>query len=118
TSYSCTSDVQSWSVTRDAQGSQAASAPPPGSYSGDTHQGYALSFYVSADSTQILNVSIPTVQIGCTPTNRLADQLVISSIAIQSDGSFTGSASHSGTHNGSPAMFTYMFNGHFEGTSS
>ncbi len=118
TSYSCTSDVQSWSVTRDTQGSQAASAPPPGSYSGLTHQSTALSFNVSADSTQLLSVSIPTVVIGCTPTNSFDDQLVISSIAIQSDGSFTGSASQSGTHNGSPAMFIYTFNGHFEGTSS
>jgi hypothetical protein len=118
TSYSCTSDVQSWSMTRDTQGSQTASPPPPGSYSGTTHQGYAASLSVSADSTQLLNVSIPTVVIGCTPTNNFDDHLQFSSIAIQPDGSFTASASQSGTLGGSPAMFTYTFNGHFHGTSA
>ena len=116
--YSCTSNVQSWSVTRDTQGSQAASAPPPGSYSGSTHQGYGLSFYVAADSTKMQNVSIPTVGIGCTPTSSFADQLNVASIPIGADGSFTSTTTQSGVHNGSPAMFTYTFNGHFEGLSS
>jgi len=37
---------------------------------------------------------------------------------IQPDGSFTASATQSGMHAGSPAMFTDTFNGHFRGTSS
>ena len=118
TAYSCTSNVQSWSVTRDTQGSQAASAPPPGSYSGSTHQGYALSFNVAADSTQLQNVSIPTVGIGCAPTNSFAHQLNVASIPIGADGSFTSTTTQTGVLSGAPATFTYTFNGHFHGTTS
>jgi hypothetical protein len=114
TATSCTTNSQSWTATRDTQGSQAASPPPAGSYSGS-----GFSFYVSPDSSQVQDVSVSFVSMACTPGASFQDSSFnIPSVAIASDGSFSGTATQSGLHDGFPAQFTYTFNGHFHGTSS
>jgi hypothetical protein len=118
TAYSCTSDSQTWSVTRDSQGSQAAPPVAPGSYSGATLQGYGLSFTVSGDSTQIQSVNLPTVRLDCTPGGTPYDHLQIADIAIASDGSFTATTTQDGIFASSAAHFTYTFSGHFHGTTT
>ena len=96
----------------------ASGSHSPGSYSGSTHQGYGLSFYVAADGTQMQDVSIPTVGIACTPTNSFADQLNVASIPIGADGSFTSTTTQTGVLSGAPATFTYTFSGNFAGTTA
>jgi lipoprotein signal peptidase len=115
--FSCTSNIQTWSATRDTQGTQSNSPPPPGSYSGSSSQGQALSLSVSSDSTQLEDVTVRTVLV-CTPSMTLDDRLQFASIPIAADGSFSATASQSGMESGSAAQFTYTFAGHFHGTAS
>jgi hypothetical protein len=93
------------------------SPPPPGSYSGATSQGYGMSLFVSADSTQLQDVKVPT-QLACTPSKIFNDQLQFASIPIAADGSFSGTGSQSGVLFGATAQFTYTFAGHFHGTTT
>jgi hypothetical protein len=116
--YSCTSNPQTWNASRDAQGSQAATPPPPGTYSGATSQARNVSFYVAADSAHLEDVSIPVVTMGCAPTRGFDDQLSIASVAINPDGSFTATTTQDGVIASVPAHFTYTFTGHFHGTAS
>ncbi len=119
TAYSCTSNLQSWSAARQAQGSsQSASSPPAGSYSGSNAQGGGVTFSVSPDSTQIQNVQ-SSVNITCSPSFSFGGgEVLIPSIAIAADGSFSGSSTGAGTIDSVPATFTYTFVGHFHGTNS
>ena len=118
TSYSCTTGTTPWTMTRETQGTQAATPPPPGSYSGD---GYM--FYVSPDSTKIQDVSLAPAYHAtpaCVPSGTIDDDtsFYIPQIAINSNGSFSGTASQMGVENGAAATFTYTFSGHFHGTNS
>ena len=119
TSYSCTSNLLSWSATREAQGaSQSASSPPSGSYSGDTWPGYGLSFYVSPDSSQIQDVVV-NVAPTCTPSFSYGEtEVQFASIPIATDGSFNGSSTVNGVVDNVPAQSTYTFVGHFHGTNT
>ncbi len=119
TAYSCTSNNQSWSATYSAQGtSQSASPPPAGSYGGTTSQGYNTTFAVSSGGTQLQDVTINAVELGCTPGGNYQDQSFnIPSIAIASDGSFTTTVVRTGTVNSAPATITYTLSGHFHGTT-
>src|SRR5581483_1329882 len=97
TVYSCTSDNLSWSATRETQGSQTASPPPAGSYSGVTAPGYALRFYVSAGGTQLQDITIQAVSLGCTPAGGYVDQsFSIAAITIAANGSFSAAATQTG----------------------
>jgi hypothetical protein len=118
TSYSCTSNPQTFAATRDDQGTQSAAPPPNGTYGGGTSQSRSLSFHVAGDGTQLVNVSIPVVDIFCTPASSFYDQLAMASITIATDGSFDGSGSQDGLISGHSAHFTYRFRGHFHGTGS
>jgi len=111
---SCTSNSVSWTLSRDAQGSQTASPPPAGSYSGN-----GIVFYVSPDSSHVQDVSVSFANIACSPGTSFQDStFAIPSITIAPDGSFSGTATQSALHAGFPAQFTYTFAGHFHGTSS
>jgi hypothetical protein len=116
--YACTSNIQSWSVVREAQGAQTAPPIAPGSYSGSTLQGYGVSFYASPDSRHLLDVSLPTVHLACTPGGTPYDHLEIGDVAVAADGSFTATTTQEGVLAGSAAHFTYTFSGHFHGTTS
>src|SRR3984885_4584166 len=117
TSFSCTTNLTSWSATRDAQGaSQSASSPPSGSYSGDTWAGYGVSLYVSPDSSQIQDVVV-NVAPTCTPSFSYGEtEVEFASIPIAADGSFSGSSTVDGVVDNAPAKSTYLFSGQFSGT--
>ena len=112
--YTCTSNKLTWTATRDAQPAQTTSAPPAGSYSGATWQGYGLSFYVSSSRKSLQDIALPAVILDCTPGAASPDsELSIAAAAISSTGSFTGTATQSGVWKGYPATFTYLFRGNF-----
>ena len=117
TAFSCTTNIVTWSATRDTQGTQSASPPHPGSYSGFSSQNFSLTFSVSADGAQIDNLTVPT-GVGCTPSKSFDDQLQFASIPINADGTFSATATHSGVLSGVPAQFTYTLAGHFHGLTS
>ena len=105
TSTACTSNTQSWSAIRTAQGNQAALPPPAGSYTGFTSQpiggGAAVTLFVSPDSTQLQDVTIAAVALACTPStpspNPSPDQhFYIASIPINADGSFSATTTVTG----------------------
>jgi hypothetical protein len=124
TSTSCTSNNQSWSATREAQGNQAALAPPAGSYFGSTSQVQnTLSLFVSPDSTQVQDVTIGIVVLACTPAaptpNPSPDRsLTIASIPINPDGSFSTTTTETGVIGNAPVHITYTFSGHFHGRNT
>ena len=90
--------------------------PPPGSYSGLTSQGRPLSFYVSADSASIQDISIPTVGLSCTPGGANAfDHLAVASATVTADGSFSATTNQAGAFAGFPAKFSYSITGNFQG---
>ena len=118
TAFSCTSGNQTWSTKRDAQGSQTASPPSAGSYSGSTSQNWNVGFYVSADGKHLQDVTIPTASIGCAPQKSFYDHLAIADVAIAADGSFSATTKQDGVLFGVPAKFTYTFSGHVHGQTS
>jgi PKD domain len=112
--YTCTTNPMTWSATRDTQPSQTTAAPPAGTYSGSTWQGYGLTFSVSSDQTTMQDITIPTVYLDCTPGNtEPAAELTIPSESIGSDGSFSGTVTDTGVFESEPATFTYTFRGNF-----
>ena len=114
TAHTCSSNVLTWTATRDAQPKQTASRPTTGSYTGATWQGFGLTFYVSSNRTSLQDIALPAVNLDCTPGNGgTSSELSIASAAISSDGSFTGKATQSGVFEGFPATFTYLFRGKF-----
>ncbi|MGP0048456.1 MAG: InlB B-repeat-containing protein [Solirubrobacteraceae bacterium] len=118
---SCTTNPQTWSATRDSQGTQTTS-PQPGSYTvSSTYQAVDPgSFTVSSSGTELQNVTVPTY-LACSPSykNGIDDDVQFASIAIGSGGSFnSGSVIESGMFDNEPATFTYMFGGNFHGTNS
>ena len=118
TAFSCSSNLQTWNVTRDAQGVQTGTTQSPGSYSGGTSQGRSASFYVSADRAHLQEVSVGIVGLGCTPGKTFDDQLAVADIPIAADGTFSKTATEDGVLFGVPAHFTYTFSGHLHGLSA
>ena len=112
---SCTSDDQSWYALREAQGTQALSAPSAGSYSGRTPEQSVFSFYVSNDGTHLQDVVVPAY-LGCTPSKNFYDHIGIATIPLAADGSFSATTTQHGVLFGTPATFTYTFSGHVHGT--
>src|SRR5206468_1026878 len=106
TPYSCSTDIQTWSATRESQGEQTTSPPPPGSYSGSTWQGYGTHLYVSSDSKQLQDVQVNT-KLCCTPGGTHYDQLPFPTRRSSDLGSFSGSASQDGVFANTNAHFTY-----------
>lgn len=116
TTYSCTSSTESWSATRDDQGTQTQSPLPAGSYSGGL-VGYSaspLAFYVSSDSKQLQNVTFALTPT-CAPSNTLDNTVSMPAIPIAADGSFTRTTTQNTVVNGSMAKITSTFTGHFHG---
>ena len=117
--HSCTSNTQAWTATFDNQANQTWTALAPGSYSGPPVYFYASgnpSFYVSQDGSELQNVVIPNVNLGCTPSANLSSQQIsIASIPIEPDGSFTSTTTQTGVIGNTPATYTYTFDGQFHG---
>ena len=123
TLQTCTTDPLPWTLTRDAQGSQAAAPAPAGSYSaGQVVSSQLLTFYVSTDSSHIQDVSIFNT-LACAPNGKtFNDTFTLSSATINPDGSFTSTQSHNGVLRiaaaNFPATYTYTFTGNFHGLNS
>jgi hypothetical protein len=122
TARTCSSNIQSWTATRDAQPAQPTTLPPTGSYTASV-PGYGLvdpiTFYVSSSGTQLLNVSIPVTTLACAPGSvPFGDHLGIPAIAIASNGSFSTTVTQQGVHDGYPAQYSYTFRGNFHGVNA
>ncbi len=120
TARACTSNVQWWYASRDAQPAQPTSAPPTGSYSGyESQNGNGMKFSVSADRKSLQGVVFPAVNMDCTPGNTgLGASLSIPAVAISPTGSFSATATRTGTVGTFPAVFTYTFRGNFHGVAT
>ena len=119
TAYTCTSNTQSWTATRDTQPAQTTAPPPPGSYTALNPQtNGAITFYVSANQASLQDISIPTVYLKCAPGGAsVTEPFGIATIPLASNGSFTATTTQSGVYAGYPATFTYTFRGNFHGVA-
>jgi hypothetical protein len=119
TAYTCTSNTQSWTATRDTQPAQTTAPPPAGSYTALNPQtNGAITFYVSANQASLQDISIPTVYLKCAPGGAsVTEPFGIATIPLASNGSFTATTTQSGVYAGYPATFTYTFRGNFHGVA-
>ena len=93
----------------------------PGAYSGQTSQGGTggVSFFVAPGGASLLNISIPSTAVLCTPGgSKYDDQLWISQAAIKPNGSFTATGSQVGVWVSYQATFTYSLAGNFEAATA
>jgi hypothetical protein len=108
-------------VTASFQEAPVASETP-GSYTGRSQNSASndVSFYVSPNGGSIEDVEIyPAANPACTPSGSVNPAYVgISSIPINSDGSFSSTTTQTGLVGNEPATFTYTFNGHVHGPNS
>jgi hypothetical protein len=108
-------------VTASFQEAPVASETP-GSYTGRSQNSASndVSFYVSPNGGSIEDVEIyPAANPACTPSGSVNPTYVgISSIPINSDGSFSSTTTQTGLVSNEPATFTYTFNGHVHGPNS
>lgn len=121
TAESCTSNVQPWYATRDAQPVQTTSAPPTGTYGGPYLSGaYGnISFNVTSGPTELQDISVPNVVMDCVPGNAVVDTTItIPTAAVASNGSFNGTATVEGTYDEVAATWNYTFSGQFHSTGS
>ena len=68
----------------------------------------------------MVNISIPTVFIACTPRGPYPSDRSPRVLKTRSrpDGSFTATTSQNGVFAGKNAKFTYFFTGHFQGVTA
>jgi hypothetical protein len=108
----CTTNSEAWSGQRDTQPTQSNASPPTGGYAGFSP--FAGLTFTAVSGTSIQNVSDPQF-LHCSDGTGLNDELIVPSATIASDGSFTATATDSGTLGGHPTDFTYDFRGNFHG---
>jgi hypothetical protein len=97
-----------------------ASHPPAGSYTGGNPQnGQLFTLYVSSSRTSLQDISIPYVDLTCTPGGAgVTEPFGIASAPLKSNGSFTATTTQTGVYAGFPAKFTYTFRGSYQGLNS
>ncbi len=114
----CTSNNQSWTVTR-AQQPPPTRLIQPGTYSGQNSQnGNGMTFFVPPGGTSVTNFSIRLVGLACAGGGGASDRPVILTAAIRSDRSFTATTSQDGVIRGAKAKLTFVATGYFEGSSA
>ena len=96
----------------------APSHPAAGSYTGVDGQNQFVFFFVNAAGTQLQDVSVPFVSLGCVPAGTSSDAIQIAAISVNPDGSFSSTTTQDGVFGGHPAHFTYVFRGDFNGTTT
>jgi hypothetical protein len=113
---SCSSETQTWSVTRKSQPTQPPGVGTAGSYSGtESENGNGMSFKVSKSRTTINKLDFPLVELGCNPGDGgVSAPITLNSLAVSSNGSF------STTFKQVVDSVTYMitFMGHFHGVDT
>ena len=123
TKYSCPTGTLSWSATRDVNQTLTTGAPPIGSYTGAGPQGgdgyYNWTYDVSSTQTALQNVEFPAITLTCSPGDATpAFEVVLDSVPLASDGSFTTSQTQTGDYDGYPATFKIGFSGNFHGLNA
>ena len=123
TKFSCPSGTLSWTAIRDASQSLTTGAPPIGSYTGASPQGlnsnYNFTYDVSSKQTALQDVSFPAVDLTCSPGDGVPSvPVVLDSVPLAANGSFTTSQTQAGDYNGFPATFKTAFAGNFHGLNS
>src|SRR3954452_6385504 len=123
TAQTCTTTPLPWTISRDAQGSQAAAPAPAGSYSANqVVNNSPLTFYVSTDNSHAQDVTIFNT-LACAPNGKtFNDTFTLSPATINPDGSFSATQAHDGVLRiataSFPATYSYTFTGNFHGLSS
>jgi hypothetical protein len=98
-----------------------AAHPPVGSYTGTNPQNNEpITFYVSASRTSLQDISVPFVNLTCTPSGDAnPDQPIgIAAIPLNSNGSFAATTTQTGVYAGHTAKYTYTFRGNYQGLNS
>jgi hypothetical protein len=116
----CTSNIQSWTATRDAQPPQTTPPPPAGGYTATNPQTNGpITFSVSSSRTSLQHISIPTVYLTCAPPGdpNPAEPFGIAAAPLKPDGSFTATITKGAVYLGHKATFTYTFRGNFHGVA-
>jgi len=90
----------------------------PGPYTGSSGQGYALSFYVGAGGSNVRNIYIQNVGVSCSPSGTTAAPLVIQTVAVQRNGSFSTKVSENDVLFGNSAKVTLAFAGRFQAATA
>ena len=120
--YTCTTNNLSWNATRDdGQPTQRSSAPPVGSYQagGPAYGSAPITFYVSANGTQLQDVADAQFLLTCSPGGEQPrEPFAIPAIAIKSNRSFNATTTQHGVYGGFAATFTYTFQGNFHSLGS
>jgi hypothetical protein len=115
----CTTNSQPWTAARDSQPAQPKTAPPTGSYSGRDAQNWGVTFYVAASGKSLQDVSVPLLALACIPDGGgVDDRLVVGSVPLNPDGSFSSTTTQTGVFSGHPTTFTYVFRGNVHGLST
>ena len=122
TTFSCTSNKQSWSVARGTQPTQTTALPPTGSYTGNfSGNGYGITLYVSGSRNQLQDISIPVDYLDCAGTTFDPDApIVLDAVTLASNGSFSSTSTQTGVvgSDNYPTTFTITFQGHFHGVNA
>jgi Restriction endonuclease len=92
----CTTNTQAWSVTLEAEGSQALAPPKPGGYSNDN----GTLFSVSSDSSEVQTVALASVKLSCSTGSEISSHIAITEVPIESETTFSGAAEESGEISG------------------
>ena len=100
-----------------------ASGPQPGSYGGLTSQGWGVSLYVSASSSQLQDITLQSLALSCTPSTPSPNpspngSFYIASIPINANGSFSTTTHETTVIGNAPVQITYTFSGQFTGTNA
>jgi hypothetical protein len=90
----------------------------PGPYSGSSGQGYALSFYVGAGGSNVRNIYIQYVGVSCTPSGATAAPLVIQTVPVQPNGSFSTKTTENDVLLGNSATVILSFAGRFQAATA
>lgn len=88
-------------------------AADPGSYSG-TVGGYPLTFFVGPGGRSVLDISVPTTALACSPGGAGAnDRTFVIATAALRNGTFNARGAQSGVFGGYAARFSYSLSGRF-----
>ncbi len=116
----CTSNSRSWTVSHDAEAAPQNSSAVAGSYSGSYPGEYGqLAFFVLPGGRSLVNISVPYLNMACTPTGSFptSNPLSIPQAQIKPSGSFVASGVEKAVFSGEPATLAYTFAGNVEGAT-
>jgi hypothetical protein len=101
-----------------------STTPAPGRFTGPSPQDneWEVGFYVSPQSTELQDVSIPEVEVSCSPSGSHTVPLAISEIPITGN-AFMKTTKQEGefeyaSYKWAPAQYTYSFSGKVTGTTA